>query len=134
MMIPITIAIGMKASASTWKARRSPGRGPGSGMYGSCGSEGWRGESSSPSITCGSCWTSCSSPTRGSLPPACLEEDMRTTARRDLLYSTHPDALGNTQRRLVLSVDDGDDARNVEVLECDAQARGRRFGCVAQAP
>ena len=42
----------------TRKARRSPELGPGSGVYGSSGGEGWRGSSSSPSSTCGSCCTS----------------------------------------------------------------------------
>src|SRR5919204_4259082 len=61
MTIATTIAIGTSDHSMTRNARRSPGRGPGSGTKGSRCEVGWRGNSSSPSSTCGSCWTSCSS-------------------------------------------------------------------------
>ena len=52
--------IGSHAQRRTENARRSPGRGPGSGVYGSSSGAGWRGISSSPSITPASGSTMCS--------------------------------------------------------------------------
>ena len=53
-------AIGSHAQRMSAKARRSPGLGPGSGVYGSSGGAGCRGTSSSPSMTPASGSTTCS--------------------------------------------------------------------------
>src|SRR5215210_8652347 len=51
---------GSHAQRSHANARRSSGRGPGSGVYGSSGGAGCRGTASSPSITPASGSTTCS--------------------------------------------------------------------------
>jgi hypothetical protein len=59
---------------------------------------------------------------------------VRTAAKLDGLRDGHPDPLRDPRRAVVLLVDDGDDAREVEVRESCVQAGSRSLGCVAAPP
>ena len=85
--IATTISTTTIASRMTRNALRSPGPGPGSGVYGSSGGAGWRGESSSPSSTCGSCWISRSA-TKG-FTAALTDAETEREQRRLTVVGSH---------------------------------------------